>query len=148
MARGHAATTAAMAPNSASRPSRPRLAVAEMADEAMEDVGSGATAFTTAVAGGATPTSASRVPSVKTSSSSSQLASLYRRLTEVTAQQAVASVHFQPQPLQAAQVQKGCAVVKWIDYSLKYGLAYKLSNGTYGVLFNDNTKMVLAADEE
>jgi hypothetical protein len=67
---------------------------------------------------------------------------------DVTAQQASASHRLQPTPLPAAEARKGCAVVKWIDYSLKYGLGYKLSNGCYGVLFNDNTKMVLAADGE
>ena len=31
---------------------------------------------------------------------------------------------------------------KWVDYSSKYGLGYTLSNGTVGVYFNDNTKML------
>ena len=34
-------------------------------------------------------------------------------------------------------------VTKWVDYSSKYGIGYKMSNGCYGVLFNDSTKMVL-----
>jgi polo-like kinase 1 len=34
-------------------------------------------------------------------------------------------------------------VTKWVDYSSKYGIGYKLSNGCYGVLFNDSTKMIL-----
>jgi polo-like kinase 1 len=34
-------------------------------------------------------------------------------------------------------------VIKWCDYSNKYGLGYTLSNKTTGVLFNDQTKMVL-----
>ncbi len=34
-------------------------------------------------------------------------------------------------------------VTKWVDYSSKYGVGYKLSNGCYGVLFNDSTKMML-----
>ena len=34
-------------------------------------------------------------------------------------------------------------VKKWVDYSSKYGLGYKLSNNSYGVLFNDSTKIVL-----
>ena len=33
-------------------------------------------------------------------------------------------------------------VKKWVDYSTKYGLGYSLSNGTTGVYFNDNTKMI------
>ena len=34
-------------------------------------------------------------------------------------------------------------ITKWVDYSTKYGIGYKLSNGCYGVLFNDSTKMIL-----
>jgi polo-like kinase 1 len=35
-------------------------------------------------------------------------------------------------------------VVKWIDYSSKYGVGYVLSNGRIGVYFNDATKMVFS----
>ena len=34
-------------------------------------------------------------------------------------------------------------ITKFIDYSNKYGLGYILSNGFYGVYFNDNTKIIL-----
>ena len=34
-------------------------------------------------------------------------------------------------------------VIKWADYSHKYGLGYMLNNGFIGVYFNDNTKMLL-----
>ena len=34
-------------------------------------------------------------------------------------------------------------ISKWVDYSSKYGIGYKLSNGCYGVLYNDSTKMLL-----
>ena len=34
-------------------------------------------------------------------------------------------------------------VQKFVDYSSKYGIGAKLSNGCYAVLFNDSTKMVL-----
>jgi len=34
-------------------------------------------------------------------------------------------------------------IQKWIDYSSKYGLGYVLSNKSYGVFFNDMTKIVL-----
>jgi serine/threonine protein kinase len=37
-------------------------------------------------------------------------------------------------------------VSKWIDYSSKYGLGYQLSNGAFGVLFNDSTKLILSKD--
>lgn len=33
-------------------------------------------------------------------------------------------------------------VSMWIDYSNKYGLAYRLSNGCIGVMFNDSTKLI------
>ena len=34
-------------------------------------------------------------------------------------------------------------ISKWVDYSSKYGIGFKLTNGCYGVLFNDSTKMIL-----
>ncbi|KAJ3353534.1 Cell cycle serine/threonine-protein kinase cdc5/MSD2 [Allomyces javanicus] len=37
-------------------------------------------------------------------------------------------------------------IVKFIDYSNKYGLGYQLSNGVVGVYFNDTTLLVLAPD--
>jgi polo-like kinase 1 len=37
-------------------------------------------------------------------------------------------------------------VVRWIDYSSKYGIGYMLSNGRIGVYFNDATKMVFASN--
>lgn len=36
-------------------------------------------------------------------------------------------------------------VKKWADFSSKYGLGYYLSNGAYGVLFNDSSKLILDA---
>lgn len=33
-------------------------------------------------------------------------------------------------------------VVKWVDYSNKYGLGYQLSNNIFGAYFNDSTKMM------
>jgi polo-like kinase 1 len=35
-------------------------------------------------------------------------------------------------------------VVKWVDYSSKYGLGYLLSSGATGVFFNDSTMILLA----
>lgn len=32
--------------------------------------------------------------------------------------------------------------MQFVDFSSKYGLGYKLSNGSYGVLFNDSTKII------
>lgn len=39
-------------------------------------------------------------------------------------------------------------VMKWVDYSTKYGLGYLLSNGATGVFFNDSTKVVLRHDSD
>lgn len=39
-------------------------------------------------------------------------------------------------------------VMKWVDYSTKYGLGYLLSNGATGVFFNDSTKVVLKHDSD
>jgi POLO box duplicated region len=37
-------------------------------------------------------------------------------------------------------------VVRWVDYSGKYGLAYQLSNSLAGMYFNDSTSIVLSSD--
>ena len=34
-------------------------------------------------------------------------------------------------------------VKHWVDYSIKFGLAYQLSNGFSGFYFNDYTNMIL-----
>lgn len=39
------------------------------------------------------------------------------------------------------------AVKKWIDYSNKYGIGYLLNNRSYGVYFNDSTKMMAQTEE-
>ena len=38
-------------------------------------------------------------------------------------------------------------VIKWIDYSNKYGLGFQLSDKSVGVLFNDSTKMSYTHDK-
>ena len=37
-------------------------------------------------------------------------------------------------------------VTKFVDFSSKYGLGYKLSSGAFGVLFNDSTKIITSAN--
>lgn len=37
----------------------------------------------------------------------------------------------------------GDLIEKYVDFSTKYGMGYKMSNGAYGVLFNDSTKVIL-----
>ncbi|CDW89711.1 protein kinase domain protein [Stylonychia lemnae] len=45
------------------------------------------------------------------------------------------------------KLQQRCElIVQYVDFSSKYGMGYKLSNGQYGVLFNDSTKIVLDAN--
>ena len=39
-------------------------------------------------------------------------------------------------------------VTRWVDYTSKYGLGYVLSDGTFGVMFNDATKMVQSPGAE
>ncbi len=43
--------------------------------------------------------------------------------------------------------ERDVSVRKWIDYSSKYGIGYSLSNGSYGVYFNDSTKVVSFDDK-
>lgn len=38
-------------------------------------------------------------------------------------------------------------VSKWVDYSDKYGFGFQLIDGSWGVLFNDTTKIVMLANE-
>jgi len=42
--------------------------------------------------------------------------------------------------------QKEVFVKKWIDYSDKYGIGYLLSNGMYGVYFNDTSNIVMGGN--
>lgn len=37
-------------------------------------------------------------------------------------------------------------VQKWVDFSHRYGLGYQLLDGTFGGVFNDNTKIYLSPD--
>jgi hypothetical protein len=39
-------------------------------------------------------------------------------------------------------------VSKWVDFREKYGIGYYLSNGSYGVLFNDLSRIVLDVSGE
>ncbi|XP_017879096.1 serine/threonine-protein kinase polo-like, partial [Ceratina calcarata] len=37
-------------------------------------------------------------------------------------------------------------VIKWVDYSDKYGFAYQLSDDGVGVMFNDGTRLIMLAN--
>lgn len=39
-------------------------------------------------------------------------------------------------------------VSKWVDYSDKYGIGYMLSDNSFGVLFNDSTRLILMVNAE
>jgi polo-like kinase 1 len=48
----------------------------------------------------------------------------------------------------ATEQQPGTELItKFVDFSTKYGLGYKMSNGAYGVLFNDSTKIVTISQD-
>ena len=38
-------------------------------------------------------------------------------------------------------------VIRWVDYSGKYGLAYQLSNSLAGMFFNDSTSIILSSED-
>ena len=50
-----------------------------------------------------------------------------------------------PTPL-ASDPASAVWITHWLDYSSKYGLGYRISNGCVGVFFNDATKIVQSAD--
>eukprot|EP00106_Octopus_bimaculoides_P011074 XP_014778516.1 PREDICTED: serine/threonine-protein kinase PLK1-like isoform X1 [Octopus bimaculoides] len=39
-------------------------------------------------------------------------------------------------------------ISKWVDYSDKYGIGYMLCDNSFGVLFNDSTRLIIMANEE
>lgn len=45
-------------------------------------------------------------------------------------------------PEMIEQVKNDTYVVEYVDYSSKYGVGYVLTNGTYGVFYNDSTKII------
>ena len=50
-------------------------------------------------------------------------------------------------PRLSVKSDKMIEVKKWIDYSSKYGIGYILSNGNYGVYFNDSTKILSCKED-
>lgn len=68
--------------------------------------------------------------------------------TELAKIQATSATFIQPEMLAAKCPQQPQTelVVQFVDFSSKYGLGYKLSNGSYGVLFNDSTKIITHPD--
>ncbi|GBM12689.1 hypothetical protein AVEN_154128-1, partial [Araneus ventricosus] len=37
-------------------------------------------------------------------------------------------------------------ISKWVDYSNKYGFAFQLSDQSFGVMFNDSSRMSMSAN--
>ena len=54
-----------------------------------------------------------------------------------------AAVNVEYASAQGAAHSSKTVLIKWVDFSQKYGIGYKLSNGCYGVLFNDSSKLLL-----
>lgn len=48
--------------------------------------------------------------------------------------------------VQASKLAADVWVVRYVDYTSKYGLGFLLNNGVAGVYFNDNTKIVLSTE--
>jgi len=46
-----------------------------------------------------------------------------------------------------SQIPSELRVIKWYDYTSKYGLGYALSNGAVGIFFNDGTKLIAPPGE-
>ena len=51
-------------------------------------------------------------------------------------------VRFSDEGLDEAKNSSNTTILKWIDYSKKYGIAYTLSDNRVGVIFNDKTSLV------
>ncbi|XP_038053272.1 serine/threonine-protein kinase PLK1-like [Patiria miniata] len=84
-----------------------------------------------------------RLPSTKAEEDCSYLTELLGQLVSV--------VHSKPQDIKDMRMDDAedpaaapvLWISKWVDYSDKYGLGYQLSDGSFGVLFNDSTKLLL-----
>lgn len=42
------------------------------------------------------------------------------------------------------QIDPPCYIMSWVDYSNRYGFAYQISNGSIGVIFNDESAAILS----
>lgn len=53
--------------------------------------------------------------------------------------------------MEESEVPAACPIYwvsKWVDYSDKYGLGYQLCDNSYGVVFNDVTRLLLTTNEQ
>ncbi|VDK65529.1 unnamed protein product [Onchocerca ochengi] len=76
------------------------------------------------------------------------LSDLCRQLAEVVNSKPKDNPNIQDDDLEDPAAMPVFWISKWVDYSDKYGLGYQLCDNSIGVVFNDNTKMVLNAAGE
>ena len=46
-----------------------------------------------------------------------------------------------------SEIKKDTSVLEYVDYSSKYGVGYLLSDSSFGVFFNDSTKILYEPEE-
>ncbi|VDK89410.1 unnamed protein product [Litomosoides sigmodontis] len=76
------------------------------------------------------------------------LSDLCRQLMEVVSSKPKDNPNIRDDDLEDPAAMPVFWISKWVDYSDKYGLGYQLCDNSIGVVFNDNTKMVLDAAGE
>ncbi|MCP9259771.1 Serine/threonine-protein kinase PLK [Dirofilaria immitis] len=76
------------------------------------------------------------------------LSDLCRQLAEVVNNKPKENPNIRDDDLEDPAAMPVFWISKWVDYSDKYGLGYQLCDNSIGVVFNDNTKMVLDAAGE
>ena len=58
------------------------------------------------------------------------------------------ALNSRPAATEQRSIQQSPSIYKWYDYSAKYGICFRLTDGSTGFLFNDETKMTLCARKE
>ncbi|XP_022094087.1 serine/threonine-protein kinase PLK1-like [Acanthaster planci] len=89
-----------------------------------------------------------RVQSAKTEEECSYLTDLLSQLVSVVHCKPAEVVDMRMDDAEDPAAAPVLWISKWVDYSDKYGLGYQLSDGSFGVLFNDSTKLLLQSNGE
>lgn len=76
------------------------------------------------------------------------LSELYQQLTDLVNKKPAERAFIQEDEAEDPAAVPVFWISKWVDYSDKYGLGYQLCDNSIGVIFNDNTKLVLNAAGE
>ncbi|KAG8224873.1 hypothetical protein J437_LFUL006467 [Ladona fulva] len=71
---------------------------------------------------------------------------LYVQLSQVLRSNPAREGHIYHDDAEDPAAQPMVWVSKWVDYSYKYGFGYQLSDDSVGVVFNDNTKLIILAN--